>query len=314
MIEQTNAVSPPLITVLMPIYNSPNVIASVNSVLEQDYGAIELILIDDGSCNFSANDMRSYLEIHAGHNLRNWRIIENTKNLGTVRSLNRGIRLSHGEIIFNLAGDDLFSDGRVLSDWVRAFEETSATVMLGVRENYNDDYSIFIGTTPNKCQIGWMINLTPDELFEKIAVDNFLSGCCTARRRDFFEKYGLYDEQYKLIEDFPAALRFLRNGGKIAFFNRKVIKYRGGGISSVNGMNSDYRQDIRLIYENEIIPYTKYPKRARRWLCQWRRSTAFDKKYLELTKRYGSNNVVQVPLRIWYYLHHPHQVLKMFLK
>ena len=314
MCEQSLEIKHPLVTVLMPVYNSPDVMRSINSVLEQDYGAIEFILISDHSPCFPGADICSYLEVHARKNIQSWRILENSQNLGTVKTLNKGITESHGEIIFNLAGDDLFADKRVLSDWVRAFQETDAIVMTGIRENYDNKFSLCTGTTPNKREINWLRHLKPHELFEQIAVDNFLSGCSTARKREFFDKYGLYDEQYRLIEDFPAALRFLRQGGQIVFFERKVIQYRGGGISSIGKIGADYERDLHLIYENEIIPYTKYPQRARNWLRRWEQDIAFDSRYFALEQKYGRSRALRIPLRVWYYMHQPRQALRKLLK
>lgn len=303
-----------LVTVLMPVYNSPDVIASINSVLCQDYEAIEFILIDDHSCHFSAADIRAYLGTHAGKNIRRWRVIKNNKNLGTVKTLNIGLKNSQGEIIFNLAGDDLFADEKVLSDWVRVFHETKAAVITGIRENYDCDFLQCTGVTPNKHQAVLLRTLGPDELFERIIVDNFLSGCSTAHTKMFFEEYGLYDEQYRLIEDFPATLRYLRQGGQVAFFERKVIKYRGGGVSSMGEIGAAYEKDIRLIYENEIIPYTKYPRKAIRRLHRWEQGIAFDRRYLELEKAYGQSDMLGILLRGWYYLHHPRQAVRKLLR
>lgn len=314
MCEQTSGITHPLVTVLMPVYNSPDVISSVHSVLEQDYDTIEFIVINDHSPHFSGANMRAYLEAHAGRNIQSWRVLENSQNLGTVKTLNKGITESRGEIIFNLAGDDLFTDKQVLSDWVHAFQETKAVVMTGIRENYDDKFLLCTGATPNRREINWLRHFTPCELFEQIAVDNFLSGCSTARKRDFFDEYGLYDEQYRLIEDFPAALRFLRQGGQIVFFERKVIKYRGGGISSMGRIGADYEKDLHLIYENEIIPYTKYPQRAKNWLRRWEQDIAFDRQYFELEQKYGQSQAMRLPLRAWYYMHHPRQAVKKILK
>ena len=304
----------PLVTVLMPVYNSPDVMASVDSVLRQDYDGIEFILIDDHSQNFSAGDLRAYLEKYAGRNIRSWRVVENSQNLGLVKTLNIGIRLSTGEILFNLAGDDLFADESVLRDWVRAFRETGAIVITGVRENYDRDFSRRTGVSPDMRQRNWLRALSPAELFERISMDNFLSGCCTAYTRKFFEKFGLYDERYRLIEDFPTTLRYLRQGGQITFFERTVIKYRDGGISSAGRISDDYRRDIHAIYENEIIPYTKYPRRARNWLRRWERDIVFDRKYLKMMEKYGQIGTLRIPLKVWYYLHHPRQAARKIMR
>ena len=95
-------------TVLMPVYCSPNVYASVDSVINQKYRPIQFILIDDNSPGFCLQEMETYIESKAGSNIQSWIVLENEYNLGTVKTLNRGLGIAQGEIIFNLAGDDLF--------------------------------------------------------------------------------------------------------------------------------------------------------------------------------------------------------------
>lgn len=300
----------PLVTVLMPVYNSTDVFASIDSVLEQNYAPIQFVLIDDGSIGFSVQAVRAYLERHVKRNIKDYILLENQQNLGTVKTLNRGIRIAQGDIIFNLAGDDLFYDEHVLKDWVAAFQETGASMMVGVRENYDHKLLTKTGITPNKRQAHWLRLLGAAELFELLIRDNFVSGCCTAHSRKFFETYGLYDEKYRVIEDFPTTLRFLRLGGQIIFFDRSVIKYRGNGVSSTGSVSTAYKQDMHMIFQNEILPYTKFPKRAERWLRRWERAIEFDRKYVSWERRYGSRKTAQAFLKGWYYLHHPTQMVR----
>ena len=270
----------PLVTVLMPVYNSPDVYASVDSVLNQTYGPIQFILIDDCSPGFLPRNMEGYLEAKAGENIQSWIVVENGTNIGLVKTLNKGLGIAQGEIVFNLAGDDLFCDERVLEDWVRAFQETGALVMTGIRLNYDQALQKQTGYAPTARQAEWLKTLASEELFERLVLDHFISGASTARSRKFFQDNGFYDERYRLIEDFPANLRFLRKGGHIVFFEREVIRYRGGGMSSVGAASPAYEQDMRLIFQNEIYPYTRYPRRAARWLRNWGKDIAFDRNYV----------------------------------
>lgn len=299
-----------LVSVLMPAHNSPDIYASVDSVLNQTYGPIQFILIDDCSSEFSLQSMETYLNMKARSNIQSWIVLKNEQNLGTVKTLNRGLSIAQGEIIFNLAGDDLFCDERVLEDWVREFQKTQALVITGIRQNYDHEFQNQMGVTPTIRQVEWLKTLTPDSLFEKLILDHFVAGASTARSRQFFQKYGLYDENYRLIEDFPANLRFLRDGGRIVFFDREVIKYRGGGMSSVSAAGSNYERDMRLIFQNEIYPYTRYPKRAKRWLRNWENDIAFDRKYVAIEQLCEKRVFRRTLLRVWYYAHHPIQAIR----
>ena len=297
-------------TVLMPVYCSPNVYASVDSVINQKYRPIQFILIDDNSLGFCLQEMETYIESKAGSNIQSWIVLENEYNLGTVKTLNRGLGIAQGEIIFNLAGDDLFFDERVLEDWVRAFQETKAVMMTGIRRNYDHEFRKETGVAPADRQIKWLETLASEDLFERFVIDHFISGASTAHTRQFFQKYGLYDENYRIIEDFPSDMRFLRQGGHITFFNREVIKYRGGGMSSAGAVSFDYESDMRLIFQKEIYPYTRFPKRARRWLKNWEKDIEFDRKYVGLERKIGKTMFGKAALGAWYYAHHPIQAVR----
>ena len=111
---------------IVPTYNSPDLYLALDSILAQDYGRIQLIVIDDASCSFSRDEAEKYLCDNCQDNIEEYSIIVNERNMGTTYSLNRALKESKGEFIFNLAGDDCFYDSRVLSDWVHAFLETGA--------------------------------------------------------------------------------------------------------------------------------------------------------------------------------------------
>jgi glycosyltransferase involved in cell wall biosynthesis len=97
----TSLVSEPRVTVLMAVFNGASFLAeAVDSVLAQTFRDFELILINDGSQDAS-------LEIAASYRDPRVRLVDNKKNLGISRSLNRGLALSRGEYVANLDADDV---------------------------------------------------------------------------------------------------------------------------------------------------------------------------------------------------------------
>ncbi len=102
----------PLVTIVTPSYNQGEFIrATIESVLRQDYPAIEYIIVDGGSTDRTAAVVAEY----AGR-LR-W-ISENDR--GQSHAINKGFRLARGEIVAWLNSDDTLLDGAV-SSAVRAF-------------------------------------------------------------------------------------------------------------------------------------------------------------------------------------------------
>ena len=103
----------PLVTIVTPSYNQGRFIrATIESVLSQDYGAIEYIVMDGGSTDNTAAVVREY------SSRLKW-ISE--KDRGQSDAINKGFRMAKGEIVSWLNSDDFILPGAV-SLAVKAFE------------------------------------------------------------------------------------------------------------------------------------------------------------------------------------------------
>ena len=86
----------PLVSIVIPTHNrKKHVERLINSILENTYKNIEIIVIDDDS----TDGTYEYLKEKFG-NLPNFKIVRNNKNLLVSGSRNKGIGLSKGELIF----------------------------------------------------------------------------------------------------------------------------------------------------------------------------------------------------------------------
>ncbi|MDH5435788.1 MAG: glycosyltransferase [Gammaproteobacteria bacterium] len=98
--------SDPLISVIMPCYNSADTIASsIESVFSQTYSNIELIVIDDGSTDDSIAILKSISQSDSRLKI----IQQNNKGAGPAR--NTGLSVAEGEYIAFLDSDDTWETG-----------------------------------------------------------------------------------------------------------------------------------------------------------------------------------------------------------
>lgn len=103
----------PLVSVIIPVYNRDRYLSeAIDSVFAQNYPAIELIIVDDGSTDRSAKIAQRYLP-----NLR----YHYQPNGGIGAARNMGIALSTGEFLAFLDSDDLWMPEK-LSLQMLAFE------------------------------------------------------------------------------------------------------------------------------------------------------------------------------------------------
>lgn len=65
-----------------------------------------------------------------------------------------------------------------------------------------------------------------------------------------FFKYGLYDEKYTLLEDYPRWIKLTEKGVNIVFWDHIVVKYRKGGVSSKPNI---ILQKDRVIFRKNIV-------------------------------------------------------------
>jgi len=90
----------PKVTVFIPVHNREDYICvAVNSILAQTFRDFELVVVDDGSTDRTA-------EVLAGYSDPRLRVARNPRNLGIPATRNRGLELARGEYIALLDSDD----------------------------------------------------------------------------------------------------------------------------------------------------------------------------------------------------------------
>ncbi len=91
--------SNPLVSVIIPAYNHENYVQEcINSIIEQTYKNIELIIVDDGSKDSTWNKIQ---EMKAVCEKRFVRVhFETKENEGTCKTLNKLLSLAKGEFIY----------------------------------------------------------------------------------------------------------------------------------------------------------------------------------------------------------------------
>ncbi|MDE6060554.1 MAG: glycosyltransferase [Clostridia bacterium] len=264
----------PLITVVTPSYNNATTIYStINSVLSQSYPFIQFIISDDHSADFCRSEIEDYIIHNNRGNIVELLVLQTDKNGGISRNLNFALSHAKGQYLFNLAADDAFYCDTIIEEWVNKFEESGAQVITALRAVCDKDLENVLYVAPSAKEIDIIKSSTPSELFEAMSGHNMIFGCCTARTKQSYELINGYDEQYPLIEDYPANMKLLRNNVPILFWDRIVINYRVGGISSSERINNAYLDMSDKIFNNEILPYSNNKKRAQKEYKIWRNNT-----------------------------------------
>jgi glycosyltransferase involved in cell wall biosynthesis len=193
-----------LVSVVMPSLNQARFVeAAVRSVLEQDYQALELVVVDGGSSDGTLQRLEALLG-EFGARLR-W-ISE--KDSGPANAVNKALRLARGNIIGWLNSDDLYAPGAI-SKAVECFMAKPDMLMAYGEGEHVDSQGKSLGRYPTKPPS------TPIQAFQ--------DGCFICQptvflRREVFEALGYLDESLATAFDFELWVRiFKRFPDRIAF-------------------------------------------------------------------------------------------------
>ncbi|OGL76491.1 hypothetical protein A3F52_04755 [Candidatus Uhrbacteria bacterium RIFCSPHIGHO2_12_FULL_47_11] len=98
---------PPLVSVLLPIYNQKDsVVAALQSVLNQEYPSVEILILDDASTDCVEAVLQAFCAALPEEERNKINYLKNEHNLRLQKNLNRGIREARGSFIARIDGDD----------------------------------------------------------------------------------------------------------------------------------------------------------------------------------------------------------------
>ncbi|BAF40279.1 glycosyl transferase [Bifidobacterium adolescentis] len=119
------ATSRPLVSIIVPVYNSERYLPyCVESILNQSYTNLEIILVDDGSKDTSPRICDDYAEKDSRV------IVIHQKNGGIAKAQNTGLDAAHGEYIAFADNDDIL-DSRNIELLLHAILNTGADMSKG---------------------------------------------------------------------------------------------------------------------------------------------------------------------------------------
>ncbi|RZJ49936.1 MAG: glycosyltransferase [Flavobacterium sp.] len=191
-----------LISVVLPVFNGEKFLSkSIESVLNQTYRNIELIIVNDNSNDNTLNIANQYAEKDS-----RVKIISNPVNKKLPASLNIGHNACNGDFI-TWTSDDNFYESDALKILLDNLLENKADVL----------YSNFI-LIDEKDQKIREVTLSG---IENLIFGNVI-GCCFLYRKEVYERNKGYNESYFLIEDYDF---WLRASIHSKFYHSKRVLY-----------------------------------------------------------------------------------------
>ncbi|WP_294958153.1 glycosyltransferase family 2 protein [Sulfurovum sp.] len=238
MNNTSNFQKEPLVSVLIPLYNAEKYFGEcIQSVINQTYKNIEIIIVDDGSTDNSLNIARKYEQKY--HNIK----VYTQKNCGAASARNKAFSFSTGDYIQYLDADDILDldkvaiqitqlslyhfDPEVVANgrWCRFYYNLNNKncTSLCIYKNYSDTLKFLVDAWSNAHYSiihSWLIS------------------------REIHQKVGIWDPAISVLDDsvFFAKVAFLSK--KIIYVDKSIVYWRQDNTESLsknkswNGMES----------------------------------------------------------------------------
>ncbi len=220
----------PLMTVIVAVYNGVLTLQQcIDSVLQQTYEPLELIVIDGGSTDGTVDLL--------GKNSKRIRYWISESDRGIYEAWNKGLAQAKGEWVCFLGADDFLWDDEVLS--------RVAAQLPQVPEAINVVYSqtSLLGADG---EVLYSIGEPWTQVRARFKQLMCIPHPAVLHRSRLFKKSGGFDESFHIAGDYELLLRELKD--KDAFFMPSIIfsGMRQGGISSALGNTLSALREVRV--------------------------------------------------------------------
>jgi glycosyltransferase involved in cell wall biosynthesis len=197
----------PLVSVIIPAHNAaPFVAATLDSALAQTLDDLEIIVVDDGSTDGTAEVLTGYRD--------RIRVLHQEPS-GPSSARNRGAEVARGEWLAFLDADDLWREEKLERQLEIAGEDIdlvhTGTEIFGDSSS-RDRYRSVV--TDRGC------------LFESLLRRNFVTTSSVILRTDRFRQLGGFEEDLRYCEDWDLWLRFSAGGGVMVGLTEPLTLYR----------------------------------------------------------------------------------------
>ena len=201
--------SNPLVSIIIPAYNAEKYIQrALESALAQTYKDIEIIVIDDGSTDKTAEIIKTYQDPRIIYFFQ--------KNQGQGPARNNGIKKSQGEYITFLDADDYYFPEKVEKQ-VRFLENHSEyqAVYCNALHFYSAHPLVFFKKKHN---------YHSGDIFKDLLESSYINLNTIMVSRQILDKAGLFNENRYCPEDWELWLKISRAGFQFGYLDEDLVK------------------------------------------------------------------------------------------
>jgi hypothetical protein len=209
-----------IVSVIVPVFNNLKTLRdTLDSILEQDYRPIEIIIMDDQSTDGSYAFAKAYSQQNSYSNTK-WIVQQNKSNMGTGVTRNNALELSTGRYISFLDADDLWKPEK-LTKQINALKSSARSVCYSAYEIFEEEplkpvaiHHIFLELT-----------------YEKLHKSNYLGNLTGIYDASIIGKVPI--SSIRKRQDWAMWLDVLKKAGPAVGIQESLASYRlGAGLSA----------------------------------------------------------------------------------
>jgi len=215
----------PLVSVIIAVYNGDRFLKqAIESVLSQSYSNVEVIVLDDGSTDLTAEIAKSYSQV----------VYQYQANAGVASARNAALKIAKGDYISFLDSDDFYHPNKLKKQLGHLASNKAIDCSLVHLDNFLEE--------------GYELTPELEDYFfnrEKLSLITFLA--C----RTIFDKVGDFNITYKTGSDFEWMTRVKELGLRIELLPDILLKRRIHNTNlTVTREKDDKKMRFRILKES----------------------------------------------------------------
>lgn len=240
-----NINSQPLVSVVIATYNMGQYISqSIDSILQQTWSNLEVIVVDDGSTDNTPAVMEQYANNHKVRYIKN-------ENQGQPKAKNCGIKATQGEYIAFCDADDFWETNK-LELQMPLFANPKVGVVYSEVSFIDENNKRFEKAEHEVRHSGKITN--------QMLIENFVPFGTSVIRRACIEQDGIFDESFRMGIDWDLWLRYSINW-EFCYCPEKTYVYRVWSGQMSNNYKGRYDHAFRILKKFEDNYYANIDKK-----------------------------------------------------
>lgn len=296
---EPNNIYPPISVAVVTYNSSATIIDTLESIKNQTYNNIELVVSDDCSSDDTISICKKWIDENKGRFLKT-KLLEIERNTGVAANNNRAIQATASRWIKPIAGDDKLVPSALEEFYFFVKENPDVRICVSDLEVFSDEVDVPSSTISTYKSHFECVKESYERQLYRIKYEMRIAGPGLFIQRALFNEVGGYEEKYPLGEEWPFFYKILMKGVRIYPVDKKLVLYRYSHNSLLRKKQNNGLGNSRHFFSNYHF-FFDYPFHDlihdRRYLLAWHKYLSYN----ALRFRYETKN--SVVSRFWGRIH-----------